>query len=356
MTKEMHIKLIFKQILADLIGKDSHRGVTLSYAWACNQFGHFSLGFIPTLLVYILIQKNGFDDPSLVATIAVSTWWLIFELFNFIKPLMWAKKNISNNGFFECCQKGETAVFSPKWFNIAYDTFTDLCFFWLGAFSITLFHQSSFIKISIVIILVVLVLVATKYWYITKIYQSIAGYPFQIRLCQWKCNLEVRDKDKVIQFIEKNNTNNHLFVFGSHGAGKSELSVAMLNELSIKNEKCTYITANKLFRELMISREVPKIYERWNWMNTDYLVIDDVNPGEPIDTIVDPNVFLNIIDRLSKVPNNESRSFFNNKSIIWVLGNINEVSERQIYIKKWSDMLENLGIERNRIESVILEN
>ncbi len=47
-------KLIFSQQKADLIGKDSHRGITLTYAWLANQFGHISLGFISTLILFVL--------------------------------------------------------------------------------------------------------------------------------------------------------------------------------------------------------------------------------------------------------------------------------------------------------------
>lgn len=42
------IKDIRNQLKADLIGKDSYRGVTLTYSWLANQFGHFSLGYAYT--------------------------------------------------------------------------------------------------------------------------------------------------------------------------------------------------------------------------------------------------------------------------------------------------------------------
>ncbi len=55
-TQNISFKRILKQLKADLIGKDSYRGVTLTYAWLANQFGHISLGFIPTFLVYYFIK------------------------------------------------------------------------------------------------------------------------------------------------------------------------------------------------------------------------------------------------------------------------------------------------------------
>ena len=53
-----HFNLIINQLKLDLIGKDSHRGVTLTYSWLANQFGHFSLGFIPTYLLCLGLKEK----------------------------------------------------------------------------------------------------------------------------------------------------------------------------------------------------------------------------------------------------------------------------------------------------------
>ncbi len=50
--KAISSKHVLKQLKDDLIGKDSYRGVTLTYTWLANQFGHFSLGFIPTCFIW----------------------------------------------------------------------------------------------------------------------------------------------------------------------------------------------------------------------------------------------------------------------------------------------------------------
>ena len=50
-------KNILLQLKADLIGKDSYRGVTLTYSWLANQFGHFSLGFIPATILFFRLKK-----------------------------------------------------------------------------------------------------------------------------------------------------------------------------------------------------------------------------------------------------------------------------------------------------------
>ncbi|MGH2647629.1 MAG: hypothetical protein ACRDE8_08685, partial [Ginsengibacter sp.] len=79
------------QLKADLIGKDSYRGVTLTYTWLANQFGHISLGFIPTFILYIVLSKYYSEEPaSFLAAALISAAWLIFETFNFLGPLLFS--------------------------------------------------------------------------------------------------------------------------------------------------------------------------------------------------------------------------------------------------------------------------
>jgi hypothetical protein len=52
------IKEIFLQLYKDLIGKDSHRGVTITYSWLANQFGHFAIGYILTLIIFVSYRKE----------------------------------------------------------------------------------------------------------------------------------------------------------------------------------------------------------------------------------------------------------------------------------------------------------
>ncbi len=48
--KHIPIKAILCQLKKDLVGKDAYRGVSLTYSLLANQFGHFSLGFIPAIM------------------------------------------------------------------------------------------------------------------------------------------------------------------------------------------------------------------------------------------------------------------------------------------------------------------
>ena len=85
-------KQILGQLKRDLIGKDSHRGVTLTYSWLANQFGHFSLGFIPTFILFLIIQTpESIQQSAAWAAIYVTAFWLLFETYNFLGPLLWKR-------------------------------------------------------------------------------------------------------------------------------------------------------------------------------------------------------------------------------------------------------------------------
>ena len=98
----INFKAVTTQLKNDLIGKDSYRGVTLTYAWLANQFGHFALGFIPAIVIYNLIKdKPGIHYPELWASLGVWSFWILFELYNFLGPLVKlpsGKKELNNPG------------------------------------------------------------------------------------------------------------------------------------------------------------------------------------------------------------------------------------------------------------------
>src|SRR6266446_7166380 len=92
MNKTITGRDIRNQLKADLIGKDSYRGVTLTYTWLANQFGHISLGFIPTFILYIILSRYYNNEyASFWAAAGISGAWFIFETFNFLGPLLLSK-------------------------------------------------------------------------------------------------------------------------------------------------------------------------------------------------------------------------------------------------------------------------
>ena len=348
MKKKITTNQLIKQLKADLIGKDSYRGITLTYAWLANQFGHFSLGFIPTLLLFFFL-KTLTQNPNAVAIscLVISILWLVFELYNFLGPLLF-KRNTPLRFIF---LGGEKYIFKPQWRNIAFDTFTDLCFFWIGSLTAAFLLEPLKIFAILDIALIFIIAYPSFYWFYTKMCQQYAYYPFQFRLSQWGLKISENDKEIVESFISDYKVGKHLLIFGSKKSGKTSLAVGIGNELSIKHEFCFYTTSIKLFSMFFEKGKNDKSDTIWDWRMTNLLIIDDINPGEPIkEELVTPTKFLSYIDGYSE-SNMENREALCNKSILWILGN--EDKDKEL-LGKWSDLLMELGIQSENISSINL--
>jgi len=336
-------KIILQQLKADLIGKDSYRGITLTYAWLANQFSHFSLGFIPTLLVHYLLKRFMDLNSPLTAAISVSLLWLLFEVYNFLGPLLSNRKSISRRTFFP----GAKYQFNPRWGNVAFDTVTDVCFFCLGAFTGSIFLNLSHPSTLIAGIILGILLIPCHYWYSTKLYIQASQCPFQFRLSQWSLSISKEDKDKVFQFMSGHTKREHLLIFGAIGSGKTSMAVGLATETSIRHQPCMYTTAMKLYSmfagsEPPVSSELP-----WTWRTCSLLVIDDINPGMSRD-LVTPQTFLSLVDAHNSVKN---RADLCNKRVIWILGGEKTNKAPQ---HNWQKMLVDIGVDEKDIFTITL--
>lgn len=185
-------------------------------------------------------------------------------------------------------------------------------------------------------------------------YQFYARFPFQFRLSQWDFHIEDENKLKVDTFLGASKTDGeHLLIFGSLNTGKTSLGVGILNELSIRNNSCLYVSAIKMFNYFFKDEgDVLESHEIWNWKTADYVMIDDINPSEPIqDELISPKKLLSFIDTL-KPENKENRALLKNKNIIWVLGN--KQPKDIAHKDTWKKMLLDIGIEEHKIAKVNL--
>lgn len=347
---------ILRQIKADLIGKDSYRGVTLTYSWMANQFGHFSLGFIPATIVFHFLQKSvAAEELGLRTAIYVSIFWIVFELNNFLGPLLLKKKSTSKLLY----MKGPAYQFEPAWGNIAFDTFTDLCYFAIGAFTaatlLCVFQHITYTTVlTILIILIVVVIYPKHYWFITKMYEQAAQFPFQYRLSQFDLPISETAKQSIKYWLADNHKAKHLLIFGGVNCGKTSLSVGVANEKAIQHQAVIYTTATKLislFFSPIAEIEKKKNAYPWNWRDCSYLVVDDINPGEPVkEDIITADYFLKLMDTYLNV-NESNREVFKNTSVIWVLGKDDSAKNLQ---DNWKKMLHKIGVSQDHISSVEL--
>ncbi len=339
---------VFKQLKKDLIGKDSHRGVSLTYAWLANQFGHFSLGFIPTIFIFNY-SKHGFLGINLGTrspysyALSVAVFWLVFELFNFLVPIL---------------RKQKKHVFKPRWSNLAFDTSTDVLFFALGAFAASCslemvlegYSVASYSKYSFWAVFIIL-MYPCKYWYSVRIFQQYAYLPFQLRLSEWRNTVNDIDKAVVVDFLNKNSKGNHLLLFGAQKCGKTSLGVGIANELAIRLKKINYTSAFKLGSLIVENNSHLSLDSLWFWRDADVLIVDDINPGFPIEgEIISAKQFLRYVESKVEVTS-DIKTLFAEKNIIWIMGNplFGESKENE-----WESMLKKLDVASDKIKSVIL--
>lgn len=341
---------VFRQLKADLIGKDSYRGVTLTYAWLANQFGHFSLGFIPTTLVYALLQpRHPVPEAALRSALLVAGFWLLFELYNFLGPLLSNRQSGSKLLFVTA----RAYTFSPAWANVAFDTATDVGFFWGGAFAASLLLYPNWPVGWVLIVLVLALIYPCSYWFRTKLFLQTARYPFQFRLSQWDAAISDTDKQTVLSFIASQATEQHLLVFGGRQSGKTSISVGIASECSIRHQTSVYTTGMKLYALFFEPDEklLTANTDLWTWRDASVLVIDDINPGGQVpNDVVTPDQFLALLDG-NEGTNGENRRIIKNKRVIWVMGN--EDYDRGAYAN-WKKMLLSIGVADENIVAINL--
>jgi len=349
MPKSIPAKAVLNQLKTDLIGKDSYRGVTLTYAWMANQFGHFSLGFIPTIIMYTLLSPYfNHAGTAIWCAVGVSANWLAFEAINFLGPLMLKKRTRSKLFYVP----KEQYVFEPAWQNLAFDTLTDLLFFWLGAFCASaLCHVTPFTTATIPVLLVALVS-PSRYWYITKMYLQMAEYPYQLRLSQWDAiDMPGEYRNTIHRFLNSKEKGMHLLLFGNEGCGKTSLSIGIATEMAIQHKTCVYTTGIKLYSLFFEENEQGlEPGNLWRWCNTSLLVIDDVNSGHPIDDIVTAERFLSYVDTHTNC-NERNRRIISQTNVIWVMG---DYIPAKGTIDQWKNMLQHIGVAPGKIHEINL--
>ncbi|HET7896759.1 MAG TPA: ATP-binding protein, partial [Flavisolibacter sp.] len=169
----------------------------------------------------------------------------------------------------------------------------------------------------------------------------------QFRLSQWNFAMDDAQKNVVQSFLQSPENGRHLLVFGAKGCGKTSLAVAIATELSFQHYPCTYTTGIKLYsRFFEIRREEADVNGLlWDWWSCRTLVIDDINPGQPVkQDLVSPADFLRFVDNYESNPLN--RHALKNANVIWVLGSEAQTTNT---LDGWKDMLQTIGVPPENI-------
>lgn len=332
MRSKVTFKDILKTIHADLIGKDSHRGITLTYGWMANQVGHFALGFIPVCILDLYFTN------LLNCVLYVCGFWLLFEIYNALSPLY--KKEYKGNG-----------TFRIRWANLTFDTFTDLCFFWFGAFSFYFLASESKAFIFLYFIGFICLLVFIRYWFLTKLFQQNAYFPYPFRLSQWDAPIDLLNSKQIRTFLYEFSSPKHFLVFGQKGSGKTRLSVGIGNEFSIEHRKSTYTTFTKwlIFLDEDNETSMRSRISLWSWFQSDILIIDDIHPGIPLSS--NRYKAQDVFEFVTRVNKERNLKALQESSVVWVVGTCHPEEG----IKDWENMLLALGIQQSDILIIDLD-
>jgi hypothetical protein len=330
MKKKITFTTIIQQLKFDLIGKDSQRGITLTYGWLANQFGHFALGFIPTQLFYLVYTHQvPVTRPLLWAPLTTMFMWTSFEAYNFLSPL-W--------------KPAHTNPFKPDWINVGFDTVSDVLFFYTGAiFGILLYSLApAYCVVALILFCITIILFA--YWYPIKMYTQYAYFPFQTRLSQWNFPISQQNIERINQLILET-TPKHILLFGKHNSGKTALAVSIGTEKTIQKNTCFYTTCIKFLELLETSDEdfCKKMNVSWSWRETEYLIIDDINSDvtdAALPEIISPEYISRIIAQSAfKQLNIE---VLKTTTIVWVIG-------KGEYKQEWINFIQSYGVALNDI-------
>jgi hypothetical protein len=344
------VKTISGQIKQDLLGKDAFRGVTLSYTWLANQFGHFALGLIPAAIWYSISasKKSGATVTlgSYIPTFAIWLIWFGFEVFNHVSTISKRKKDSA------IVRKAKENFYDPRKWHFRNDWFTDICFFFLGAVAARFLFIQDMYTVLTCCILIPMLVYEFIYWYPSKIYLQRALYPFQYRLSQWTRNMSDKNKDAVNLFMQSGFSGTQLLVLGEDDDEKIHLCVGIGSEVSYQLKKCRYLTAMKAF-ECFYRHEAedsPTAHQFcWNWEEAELLIIDDINPSHTdIREVITTDEFLQKIDDKH---GEENRKLLREKKVIWMLGN--ETPGKPVE-REWKEMLVKIGVDPTNIITINL--
>ena len=238
------LRAILRQTYLDwFTTKDVQETPTVTYVWTADQFGHFGLGFLPTLVfAWIATWSFGVNE----------TEWDLFGLavvprINFLVGIaigvfcFWIGKELVDyrSEVKRATQAKSSFPFNSKeiWWNV----FTAWIFFAMGSFVAGLsFLHPKFPLYALVILLPVTVGVSI-WWLRRKLTFQQAGLPYLYRLANFPNFLssDPATAKSVVEFVlkmidPKPQVTKQLIISGKSNSGRSPLAVGIGTEFAFK--------------------------------------------------------------------------------------------------------------------------
>jgi hypothetical protein len=294
-TPKATFRAVLRQVLLDwFTTKDVQENPTLTYVWTADQFGHFSLGFLPAYLIAWIVTSFTEVNSGVLVGIAAAIFclWIVKELWDYRSEV-----------------KRATAAQSDFPFNsreIWWNVVTAWIFFAMGSLIAALsLIRPSYPLYGLVVLLPVTVGVSW-WWLRRKLTFQQAGLPYLYRLANFPNNIAGDDqtRQRAIGFVQQiadpaQTGRKHLIITGKINSGKTPLAVGVGTEFAFRTGIGRYTSLTKLlelhdkqkaaakndvadsavsiWKEPVEEKEFNDGRNLWPWEAAQLLIIDDVD-------------------------------------------------------------------------------
>ena len=263
---------IIKQVYADLFSKDVNSGFSYSYTFCADQFGHYTLGIIPSLFFMWMLNSQSYIIPLLVMLV-----WVVKECFD-----LYSVKAQDIGSDFPVDYKDLISNMCCAWIFFGIGAFTAYSTYGLNLFWPSLIPAIFGIFYAIP-------------WIQQKIMLNKASIPNFCRLSSLTCKI---DNKQLVNDLSNGVIGNFL-ILGNKGSGKSTVGNAIATEAIMLNGKqAIYSTFNK-------------IMDSPDFSGADIWIIDDVCANNLIS-----NTKMIII---SEILNDNNFIFPTDKTVVWIV-------------------------------------
>ena len=126
--------------------------------------------------------------------------------------------------------------------------------------------------------------------------------------------------------------------------------VGVANELAIRHYRSTYTTMAKWVSLLQESNDElsRSKLSLWNWTESSFLLIDDINPGSP--TQANKYSSSDVEDYVCLKYEDRNKCALRNMSVAWVVGRNRDGDS----MEQWINLLRSFGLDNDQIHVVDL--